>query len=1180
MESMPQAQAAIVQAQLAALSDSLPSPAASAQQAATRTAFDGLTDEQALLAARQQFASVMDRPAWSPAALPDGDRVHKWTSTSTAQLEDESGHPAGLLDAGEAVAAPEDGALHQADLSLERDHGDYVPANAPVDTTLPANIDDPVKIGSDVSVDVQGSGADAVAYKDKLFYANTGTDTDVLMAPVPTGFEVSWQLRSPASPQSLDLKVGGEATSLQTSADGRIANVLDENGRSVATVQPAHAWDADGKPVEASYTRSGDTLTVHVEHRGQPVSYPVMVDPVIDSQGGTSVPFTSWAYTSDSPRWIKVTSWGSYASLGVDLVGGSGTASVAASSYGMWSYRPPPPSSGSTRTAYVQSANFNNLQYFTTNSDYVCYSQGFNTPSTLTWSSTSKWFYSWPSNPGATGPYISCVANATPVNKTHCATSTCSGGTPGNQVSLSLWTYGAGVRSGVDFVVNGNADVVMDDPESPTISLPSSVPGQLGPNDTVTVTYADPGVGAKYIEVGSDQANWTENGQHPLRFDTLHTTDCTGTPAQACPTTGSLPLHIANLAPGNHTILARAYDATGKSSTLAGIQVHVDDVAPGVAVDTSDVDAGGTIGIALTDPGSGLDAVDITAPELDDWGGEDEESLCASGPCPKTKSIVVPVADLYVGLNTVHVHAVDSAGNATERDVAVTVPAASANALNQAPRSAELSASDADGSDPVASCVYDDGSCDAVQGDDGDDPTAIRASTAARAQHIFGISDQRLPGISKDSSSLSRQYFDGLRPSISVDGDTTGPGITSVRAIIPYDSALVGTKRSGVSTNRILSTDSARKSLDVWIDHVTGMPGHITPLITFGHVIGGGSLKPDLDWWGMMHDDSVSDADKRKYNPLPTPQEYETAIKYFLARYQASKTSRSHHSDPCTWYYTPWNEPNLSGEQPTMLWTDKPSYWPSDEPQTTSGDTPTISSGKFGAAAAAVYYQHLKHALSTWCSGTTGTHHNSPDHAFTGTTIAGDFMGSSRWSFTSDGWRNTYKRYVQPGVRNWAWHDYIGINGNDPAERFVHPDGSVTRKPVGEADTGDPWVAGGTAKDIDWMIKSIPSNARVWLTEQGPIFRRGAKTFPAGPAKNAQNEPTFSREAFFLNWANLLPRKALWDRVAAVYFYSWGADYNWDSGIFGYDNTNDQTAGNVRQSIYDAFKTLVMHGDD
>ena len=127
-----------------------------------------------------------------------------------------------------------------------------------------------------------------------------------------------------------------------------------------------------------------------------------------------------------------------------------------------------------------------------------------------------------------------------------------------------------------------------------------------------------------------------------------------------------------------------------------------------------------------------------------------------------------------------------------------------------------------------------------------------------------------------------------------------------------------------------------------------------------------------------------------------------------------------------------------------------------------------------------------------------------------------------------------------------------------------------------------PWVAGGTTTDIRHMFESIPAGAHLWLTEQGPVMLHG-HPFPGGSALDSDGNPTFSREAYYRQWASNLPKRSWWPRVRAVNFYEWSGDGNWDSGMFGYggetNGTSSLTAGEFRSGVFDAFRTLVMTGD-
>src|SRR5262249_35015761 len=94
------------------------------------------------------------------------------------------------------------------DLSLATAGGDYTPPNPAVATSLPGPLGRGRRFpAANLVLDLVGAGDRSAARTDgKLFYANAQADTDVLMAPLPTGVETYYQLRSPAAPESFALR--------------------------------------------------------------------------------------------------------------------------------------------------------------------------------------------------------------------------------------------------------------------------------------------------------------------------------------------------------------------------------------------------------------------------------------------------------------------------------------------------------------------------------------------------------------------------------------------------------------------------------------------------------------------------------------------------------------------------------------------------------------------------------------------------------------------------------------------------------------------------------------------------------------------------------------------------------------------------------------------------------------
>jgi RHS repeat-associated protein len=176
------------------------------------------------------------------------------------------------------------------DLNLIDRGGSLVPESTLVPVTLPVSteglIDFPkghfgLRLGADAPVD-------GVHLGGSVFFPNLGGarhDTDAVVRPLPLGAEVSYLLRSEASPQSqmlsFDLPAGW---TLHDPADhsGSI-QVKSPAGTIEATVLPPVAIDAQGQTVPVRYSlKSATQLVVHVSHRGGDFAYPILVDPSVD----------------------------------------------------------------------------------------------------------------------------------------------------------------------------------------------------------------------------------------------------------------------------------------------------------------------------------------------------------------------------------------------------------------------------------------------------------------------------------------------------------------------------------------------------------------------------------------------------------------------------------------------------------------------------------------------------------------------------------------------------------------------------------------------------------------------------------------------------------------------------------------------------------------------------------
>lgn len=117
----------------------------------------------------------------------------------------------------------------------------------------------------------------------RAFWANATPDTDVVAAPTIGGVEVSYLLRSPASPEHLALSLRLPAGVTASRTFERVGGIrLMRNGRQVGSVSAPVAWDAAGRPVNVAYAiDDAGLLEMRVDHRNQTLEYPIAVDPEI-----------------------------------------------------------------------------------------------------------------------------------------------------------------------------------------------------------------------------------------------------------------------------------------------------------------------------------------------------------------------------------------------------------------------------------------------------------------------------------------------------------------------------------------------------------------------------------------------------------------------------------------------------------------------------------------------------------------------------------------------------------------------------------------------------------------------------------------------------------------------------------------------------------------------------------
>lgn len=232
--------------------------------------------------------------------------------------------------------------------SPEGSGGELQPRNPLAELAIPAHLGEGISVGS-VQIEVAGAAGEASptnVEEQYAFYPNVAENTDLVVAPTPTGVETMTDIRSAEAPTTTtyDLSLPEGATLKASDAGG--AEVL-QGGRTAMTIPPPTATDAAGEPVPVELEVSGESLRVVAAPRPETV-YPVLVDPEFiqeawywssnhESLAAWTLGTTEWAYCP-----LPYAAW-SPEITGLDLSSGycESGASVPSGTHADWSYLVP-----------------------------------------------------------------------------------------------------------------------------------------------------------------------------------------------------------------------------------------------------------------------------------------------------------------------------------------------------------------------------------------------------------------------------------------------------------------------------------------------------------------------------------------------------------------------------------------------------------------------------------------------------------------------------------------------------------------------------------------------------------------------------------------------------------------------------------------------------------------------
>jgi RHS repeat-associated protein len=659
------------------------SRAARERRARSRRQHRGLTANVARRRARSLFGSVAAGPLWRPVPLTKGQRVERYLDPYTAvvgggdaaasvvrndlplRARDASGRLApvdlALVDAG-------NGLLRAANPLVESQVGVAVGTGLrlpEIDTAIVPEVADP-----EVRTQLAGGRA---------FYANVDTDTDFLVRAIPGGLQTFSQLRSPASPEQLALRVAAPAGSrLREAPEGPGGYQLVRGERILAHVGPPAAIDADGRAVPVTSRVDGDVLRIRVAHRDQPVTYPVMVDPtfVEDTyqwKDEASPDFGLWKPETNNTAKFLAYAGDSYLGKGLYVYNRT-TQAYATTDYGRYAL-----DVRGYGDAYIFAATFNQLYhdglFAETFLDTGIYDRrnnrwasGDRDPATNVWTpnkpqTSQEGFYDYRAHPRA------------------CVNSTCARGgvTPGNAAFMQTRVTSAGNRSSfTDFM--GGAAVSQADDVKPVLSSATVPAGWVKSAPAMSATFTDTGLGMHRTAVAVTPArSWTHTAGQPATAEKA-TTACADTDPDAtrdtsgkrqnpCPKDLGVTFGSGDLPDGPHTLKLTGTDVLG-DVTADSRTLKLDTAGPSIALSgpvatNRFVAPGATLRAVATDgtataPRSGASRIEIFVDDVRQ--GAPQAQPCAAGSCSVTRDFTLTAPH---GEHTIVVKAYDQLGNET-----------------------------------------------------------------------------------------------------------------------------------------------------------------------------------------------------------------------------------------------------------------------------------------------------------------------------------------------------------------------------------------------------------------------------------------------------------------------------------------------------------------------------------
>jgi RHS repeat-associated protein len=585
------------------------------------------------------------------------------------------------------------------DLSLqspEGSGGELQPQNPLTELAIPAQLGEGIALGG-VQIEVVGTEDETAptnVEEQYAFYPNVAEDTDLVVAPTPTGAETLTDIRSAEAPLETTYELSlPQGASLEAGPAG--AAEVVEGGKTDILIPAPSATDAAGEPVPASQRIEGDKLIVEISLE-ESTQFPVLVDPSWIVEGWNWTYYhqsqAAWTPSSNDPGLanFRYAFWETQSSPpnpnpapGLDLTSaGWGNGTVGGSA--QWLYTVPRYNQdvakyGSPPTTYISNLLTENAWFLTHGNagNYPALVIGLADPGSAGWWTVTNVHYG-----GAGGPGDDIQGEARNYTNTTADHAT-------KAADMDFVTYENEYPAKYRDTYIGAATVVVVDEDAPAIL------GLTAPSGWVTGGSASIGYSVEDDGLGVRSAGVRLPGESSFRQGGADF-NCAGTVESPCPRTASssetgrpaLTFVPSEYPTGEDTLEVMVGDPFWTPGHVAArnVTVKVDNTGPEVTLSGSlaEQEGQGTLTgeypleISATDgsnevPQSGVAKVEVkvdgkkkTMPNETAWN-----PVCKTQNCSVTGSWTLKASEYTVGTHQVEVLATDALGHVSKSRIEV-----------------------------------------------------------------------------------------------------------------------------------------------------------------------------------------------------------------------------------------------------------------------------------------------------------------------------------------------------------------------------------------------------------------------------------------------------------------------------------------------------------------------------